>query len=258
MERILEGGIANAGQVTEEDGLVRRPSRKNQATLDRFLAGLHAAGFTATPHSRGRDDRGRETYPFIPGEAPIPPYPAWAQTDTALVSVAQLLRRFHDAAGMVGVIDGDWDTGLADPHGGSIICHNDLCPENTIFVDGQAAAMIDFDYAAPGSHLWDVAATARMWIHAAVPPEDRMDGALDPRRFGVFAKAYGVAPAEAEDLVDTLFLRDDVGFSWVRAQVEAGEPAFVEMWEAAGGLERRSEERPWLERNRSLLIDAVS
>jgi hypothetical protein len=41
----------------------------------------------------GIDDDGRERLEFIDGDVPVPPYPAWAQTDAALESVAVLLRR---------------------------------------------------------------------------------------------------------------------------------------------------------------------
>jgi len=37
---------------------------------------------------------------------------------------------------------------LADPEGGTTLCHNDVCPDNVVFRDGHAAALIDFDLAA--------------------------------------------------------------------------------------------------------------
>lgn len=40
---------------------------------------------------------GRERLEVIDGEVPTPPYPAWSQSDTALASVATLLRGLHDA-----------------------------------------------------------------------------------------------------------------------------------------------------------------
>ena len=46
----------------------------------------------------GIDHDGRERLEFIDGDVPVPPYPAWAQTDAELESVAVLLRRFHDAS----------------------------------------------------------------------------------------------------------------------------------------------------------------
>ncbi|MFF8986323.1 HAD-IA family hydrolase [Streptomyces globisporus] len=59
-----------------------------------------------------------------------------------------------------------WPSDLADPEGaasGALGCHNDACLENVVFRDGRAAALIDFDLAAPGRPVWDVAMAARHW-----------------------------------------------------------------------------------------------
>lgn len=45
-----------------------------------------------------------------------------------------------------------------------MLCHNDVCPENVVFRNGRATALIDFDLAAPGRAVWDVAMTARYWV----------------------------------------------------------------------------------------------
>ena len=81
---------------------------------------------------------------------PVPPYPAWAQADAALASVATLLRRLHDAARSFDPAGSTWSTEMADPAGGPIVCHNDVCLENVVFRDGVAVGLLDFDFAAPG------------------------------------------------------------------------------------------------------------
>ena len=43
----------------------------------------------------GVDPDGRERLEFIEGDVPLPPYPAWARSDGALASVAELMARFH-------------------------------------------------------------------------------------------------------------------------------------------------------------------
>lgn len=72
-----------------------------------------------------------------------------------LVAVARLIRRFHDASRSFilppGIV---WQSAVAYPSGGDVICHNDLAPWNTVFVDGQPGAFIDWDAAAPGPPLW--------------------------------------------------------------------------------------------------------
>ena len=135
----LTGGIANAGAIVRRGDLVLRPTGPHTATVQRFLAELRAAGFNGTPEPRGVTDDGRERLGFIPGDVAVPPYPAWAQTAEALASIARLMRRLHDAAARVGVPDGRWNRELADPAGGPIVCHNDVCLENVVFRDGDAA-----------------------------------------------------------------------------------------------------------------------
>src|SRR3954454_19653846 len=95
-EELLNGGLTNAGRISRVGHTVRRPptSPSTWALFDH----LERVGFDGAPRFLGVDDSGREVLSFIPGEAAIEPYPDWALTDEALVSVAELLRRYHDAA----------------------------------------------------------------------------------------------------------------------------------------------------------------
>ena len=82
---------------------------------------------------------------------------ARSQTDTALASIAGLLRGLHDAARGFDHREFTWDDSLADPAGGTLVCHNDVCPENVVFRDGIAVALLDFEFAAPGRPVYDLA-----------------------------------------------------------------------------------------------------
>ena len=53
---------------------------------------------------------------------------------------------------------------MADPEGGPVVCHNDVCLENVVFRDGEAVALLDFDFAAPGRPVYDLACFARMCV----------------------------------------------------------------------------------------------
>ena len=46
----------------------------------------------------GVDEDGRERLVYIDGDVPLSPYPAWSQSESALASIARLLRGLHDAA----------------------------------------------------------------------------------------------------------------------------------------------------------------
>ena len=49
---------------------------------------------------------------------------------------------------------------MADPEGGPVVCHNDVCLENVVFRNGEAVALLDFDFAAPGRPVYDLACFA--------------------------------------------------------------------------------------------------
>ena len=116
-----------------------------------------------------------------------------------LATTAALLRQFHDAQrGFVAPAGTTWSDELADPQGGPVICHNDVCPENVVHRAGGVVALLDFDFAAPGRREYDVAQLAKM----CVPLDTAEDaarlgrGSLDPfARLRVVADHYGL-PAD--------------------------------------------------------------
>src|ERR1700680_4051081 len=85
------------------------------------------------------------------GGVPVPPDPKWSATDAALGTIRRLMSRFHRAARpFAPSASTTWSDEMADPEGGPVICHNDVCLENVVFRDGEAVALLDFDFAAPG------------------------------------------------------------------------------------------------------------
>ena len=260
---VLRGGVGNAGAVLRVGGHVLRPTNPHTGSIHALLAHVRAAGFDGVPEVIGIEPDGRERLGFIEGDVPIPPFPEWSQSDAVLASTAGLLRRFHDAtSGFVAPVGATWSDELADPAPGDdpVLCHNDVCPENVVFRDGVAVALLDFDFAAPGRRVFDVASMARM----CVPVETDVDAArtgrsgLDPMaRLRVVAEAYGLGDGDRIELVEVLERQFDQGGAFVRRRVEAGEPAFVEMWEAMGGQERMDRRRRWFTANRQRFVDAL-
>ena len=53
-------------------------------------------------------DKNAKCSSYIPGTAVVEPYPDWALTDEALVSAAELLRNYHDAASTFGFFRPIW------------------------------------------------------------------------------------------------------------------------------------------------------
>ena len=260
-EEVLAGGVANAGSVVRIGDQVARPSSRHTTTIHAFLGALRDAGFDGVQRPLGVDGLGRERLEYVPGEVAVPPYPAWVQSDGAIASIARLLRRYHDAAASIGAPSGEWSVEMADPEGGPIVCHNDICLENVVFRDGEAVALIDFDFAAPGRPAYDVAQFARM----CVPIDDETNARrlgwapLDlPARLRLVVDAYGLEGAQRQDLLGNLDDSMERAGAFVRRRVEAGDRNFIAMWEDMGGQERYDRRRRWYERHRARFADALS
>jgi len=197
----LLGGVANRGRVVRIGDTVRRPLRATSPATHALLRHLESVGFDGAPRLLGIDEQGREVLGYIPGETVIRPYPDWAFTVEALVSVAELLRAYHRAVAGFDPGPCTWPQSPPAPFAGELVSHNDPNLDNVVFRDGRAVALIDFDLAAPGSRLWDLACAARQW--APLRPDDliadrRRGTAFE--RLRVFLDAYG-----AEDVDASLF-----------------------------------------------------
>lgn len=257
---VLQGGMANAGAVVREGAYVLRPSNPHTDLIHALFRHVRATGFEGVPEPVGIDPDGRERLVFIPGDVAWPPFPPWCQTDRALASIAELLARFHAAVqGFEAPAGAAWNRELADPMGGTVICHDDVCVENVVFRDGVAVALLDFDFAAPGRPLYDLAVMARMCVPLDTPEDAAVwgRGPLDPiRRLRLVADSYGL-PAGREGLVRIIEQQMAFGGEFVRRRVKRGEPAFVEMWERMGGEARYDRRRDWFTQHRDRFVDAL-
>ena len=198
---------------------------------------------------------------FIDGDVPVPPFPEWAQLDDTLASIAQLLREFHEASAQLAVSDGPWSDELADPVGGPMMCHNDVCLENVVFRNGRAVGLLDFDFAAPGRPIFDLAAMARM----CVPIDDDVSarrlgfGALDrPGRLRLVADTYGLGADGRRGLILHLDRSMRGGGAFIQRRVDAGDPNFLRMLSEMGGMERYDRRLIWWEVNRHTFVRAMA
>jgi hypothetical protein len=254
---VLQGGVGNAGAVVRIGEHVLRPTNPHSPAIHALLDHVRRSGFDGVQELVAVEPDGRERLVFIAGEVPIPPYPTWSLTDSALASIAVLMRRFHDASvGFVAPAGATWSDEMADPAPGwaPVICHNDVCPENVVFRDGIAVALLDFDFAAPGRREHDLASMARMCVPVDADDAAALSGrgGLDPvARLRVVADAYGLDRAGRVALVEGLAEGIERGGEFVRRRVEAGEAAFIEMWESMGGQERFDRRRRWFAANRN-------
>jgi hypothetical protein len=245
-EVLLHGGTTNVGLVTRVGDTVRRPRRPTSEATRALLEHLERVGFDGAPRYLGIDDRGREVLSYVSGEAAIAPLPAWALTDEALVSVAQLLRRYHRAVASFDPTGYTWPHPIPASFRHGLVSHNDPNLDNVIFDHGRAIALIDFDLASPGSVAWDLACSARLWVplrahHDA--PTALVDRSLT--RLGLFADAYGASTDERAGLVDAIVECHDWCYTIVQTAVANGHEAFGLNWNG-GGQPRAERTRHWL------------
>ncbi|HYA35447.1 MAG TPA: phosphotransferase, partial [Candidatus Binataceae bacterium] len=182
---------------------IRRKTNYWTAAVHALLAHLHANGFTKAPQALGLDNQGREILSLVRGIVPEHPRHPWNfRSRSSLAATARMIREFHDAVGTFAPpSDAHWRGISGAPPGNDVICHNDLGPFNTVFRRGQPVAIIDWNNAAPGSRMWDVACA--LWRFTPLWGSDawwggdwtgngwRLPLEVKARRMKLFAEVYG-------------------------------------------------------------------
>lgn len=141
-----------------------------------------------------------------------------------------------------------------------MLCHNDVCPENVVFRDGRAAALIDFDLAAPGRPLWDVAMTARYWVPMLDPASATAfypTGLDAPARLRMLADSYGLSPQERAELPGVIEQATGTCRAFVAGRVADGDPVYLQALAERGGWERWDRMQTWLAAHRETFTAAL-
>ena len=181
-EEPLGGGNVSAGVVRVGD-TVRRPAGPHTPAVHALLGYLQAVGFEGAPRPLGIDERGREILSFIEGTVPWPDRFGLLGPGDRLARASRLIRDFHDAVtGFVAPAGARWQV-LIPAEGaegkGDIIAHHDLAPWNLVI--GPRWAFIDWDLAAPGTRLWDVAYAMHGFVPLSANPRwQRRDAPVRP------------------------------------------------------------------------------
>jgi hypothetical protein len=251
-ETRLAGSHGNAGTVVRIGDTVRRPWHPSTPATHELLAHLDRVlpGVAPVPvGSGGRDEQGREVLSWIDGDVATQPFPAWVAGEEFLVSLAQLLRRIHDALdGWTPPPGTVWSDEVCDPRGGPIIAHTDIWPGNVIARHGRAVALVDWEFAAPGRQVWDVASAAKLCVPFTAPPRrDPCYAGQDVvQRLRLFLDAYGLDDADRAILPEVLDERRMVGERFVLGRAARGEEFFVQKWDNADGQALLRAEQEWV------------
>jgi hypothetical protein len=258
----LLGGDVTEGLVRVGD-TVRRPPGERPDLVRDLLVHLEKAGFDGAPRFLGVDAKGRHALTYIDGEVAGRPRPPWIADEDRMVSVAQLLRAYDDAVEPFGIpdnlpapIEPPGLPDLNDPP--ELVGHQDVTPENVVFRDGRACALIDFDMARPVSRAAEFANLMLWWA----PLNDDRD--LDPllrgldrtRRCRLLADAYGLSETDRTRVLDLTIARNQRAYHTMKYRAETLGGGWERMWrEGVGDTIRRRQ--TWLEEYADTLTTAL-
>ncbi|MER6268519.1 phosphotransferase [Streptomyces sp900105755] len=237
--------ITAARRLRQPRGARRRhraPSRVRRYAVRRGVAeGAGGRRLARRTGHRGLDEKGREVLTYLDGHVAWEPrQPPEVHSDGSLVRVARLVREFHDLTA---------GTELAGPH--EVVCHNDLAPRNTVYrpVGGvlRPVAFIDWDLAAPGARIHDVAHVC--WQYLGLGP-----GVGDPaeaaRRLRLIADTYELT--DRRELVSVILWWQDRCRRGIEAAAGSGDLAMIRLPDARVVAEAQRAYQ-WVSGHRALL-----
>jgi hypothetical protein len=236
---LIDPGVTRASSLSSVS--VKGPRAFAHRLLDFFAE----RGWAGAPQFLGTDELGREVLSYLDGhvawEAEQPPD---VRSERSLTRIAGLVREFHDlTAG--STLAGDAE----------VVCHNDLSPKNTVYRDLGAGlhpvAFIDWDLAAPGRRVHDVAFMCWQYLDLG-PGITEVSDAISGIR--MLCDAYRLA--ERGDLVETILWWQDRCWRGIQASAAAGTPSGLALRDAGAITEVRNAWQ-WVRNHRDRLHTEV-
>jgi hypothetical protein len=242
-EAPLPGGFVNA--VYRVGDTVHRTAGPRSDYVRQVLGLLAEAGWAGAPRFLGLDAAGREVLSFVPGHvAWEPDQPAAAGSDESVARVAGLVREFHDLT-----------AGTALAGDAEVVCHNDLSPKNTVYRDAgtglRPAAFIDWDLAAPGQRIHDIAHVCWQYLGLG----GGIEAGPAARGIRLVCDAYGLA--DRRRVVDVILWWQDRCWRGIAAAAAAGDPAMAGLRDAGAVREVQSASR-WVAAHRRELAAGLA
>ena len=207
-----------------------------------LLRFLEERGFEAAPRFLGVDEQGRDVLTFVDGYvASDLDVRRW--TLEQIEAAFALLRRFHD------VTAGSHIAGSAE-----VVCHNDFTPQNTVFRDGRPVALIDWEFAAPGSRRRDLAHGLWQWLNLGA---DGPPFVVQPERIRRVLRSYGLS--DTDWIVPEIRAREAEWLEFALRAAVAGHDTMHRTpahWSSAAAWVSR--ELAWLDEHADTLASALS
>ncbi|WP_147804723.1 phosphotransferase [Alkalicoccus halolimnae] len=234
-EEMLAGG--NVSNVHRSGDTVRRELKPESPFIHELLKHLETRGIHFTPKFLGIDEQNREVLSFIEGEAGNYPLKEYMWSNEVLKEIAEKQRSYHEAVKDFP-IPNEWKPMDKTPDNLEVICHNDFAVYNIIFNQGKPAGIIDFDVAAPGPRLWDIAYTlytcvplSRLYYSEtgkAVYYNSEYDAERIKKRVQLFFASYGIEGLE-ENYLEMVVLRLEGLCTYMKRKAAEGDEAFQKM-----------------------------
>lgn len=225
----LTGGRITDGVVRVGE-TVRRPRSGASDFVAELLEMLRERGFEGAPAYLGIDGKGRDCFSHVPGLVE----PKWGYwPDETVVAFGRLLRGFHDATR---------GSGLAGEY--PVVCHHDPGSNNVVFRDGVPVALIDFDMAAPGDAIEDLAYAAWAWCISSNPARPAVE--VQAAQMALLADAYQLDASRRDDLPAVIVKRIDRNRLFWEERKRCAEDA--------AGEEQCAKMIGWTDRERSFVL----
>jgi len=243
-EQPLPGGFVTT--VVRAGNTVRRAPPEDPEFVRALLGLLERCGWAGAPRFLGTDERGREVLSFIDGHVAWEPVqPPSITSDASLARLAGLVREFHDLTAGTPLAAGE-----------EVVCHNDLSPKNTVYRDSGAGltpvAFIDWDIAAPGKRIHDVAHVCWQYL-------DLRPGVAEPAdaggRMRLICDAYGMS--DRSGLLEAILWWQDRCWRGIEAKAAAGDPAMTRVRDS-GAVRAIRNDFVWVTSHRAELAARLS
>lgn len=258
---VIEDGATDKGSVTTVRRVgetIRRPAGEWSPAVHALLTHLERAGFTRAPRVLGVDGT-EEVLSLLHGEPALAPWPTALRSEDGILELGRWLRDYHDAVrDFRPPADARWQGQESEWRPGMVIRHGDLGPWNSIWEGGRLAGFIDWDFAAPGHALDDLAQLA--WYTVPLRPVEQqrkatVGGERTLRgRLGALCSAYGARPAAVLDALDAVQSREAERIERLGRRGQQPWAAFL----ARGDAAEMTAERSWLRERRAALLDGAA